>query len=81
VISLTASDIKSAREAELVRLGARVRQLRSQAGLTSVAVAEAIGVHRTTLERFERGEHDLGASSLRLLVDALGTDTSALLDG
>ena len=42
-------------EADLVRLGARLRERRKALGVTAVACAEAAGVSRVTLHRIESG--------------------------
>lgn len=65
---------------DLVRqaLGERVRELRRSARLTQGEVAEAVGMSRATIIRVEAGDHDIGASRLPALAEALGVDVGAL---
>lgn len=65
------------RKAELKLLGARVKELRQAAGCTQQEVADAIGVNRVTVARFEAGAHDLGVSRLRGLAAVLAVDPGA----
>jgi DNA-binding XRE family transcriptional regulator len=66
------TDGSVARELELKRLGARARDLRTAAGLTQQEVADAVGVTRATINRFEAGSNDFGSSRLSALAAALG---------
>jgi len=67
---------KKAAEAEdraaLVTFGQRVRQLRREAGLTQVELAEASGIDRAALSTIESGKRDLGVSKVFPLAAALG---------
>ena len=57
----------------LVALGARIRELRKQAGYTNAdTFAYEKGFDRTQWGRYERGEVDLQYSSLLKALDALG---------
>lgn len=58
-------------ERELQELGRRVAERRTDLGLTLAALAEAVGVHHSTLSRLERGVQDLGASRIPALARAL----------
>lgn len=55
----------------LAELGQRVATRRAELGLSLESVAEAVGVHHSTLSRLERGQQDLGASHLPRLAQAL----------
>ncbi|WP_082482031.1 MULTISPECIES: helix-turn-helix transcriptional regulator [unclassified Aeromicrobium] len=59
------------RRATLTELGLRVAACRTELGLSLASVAEAVGVHHSTLSRLERGQQDLGASHLPMLAQAL----------
>lgn len=63
---------------DLRELGRRVADRRAELGLTLAALAEAVGVHHSTLSRLERGAQDLGASRLPSLARALDLEVSAL---
>ena len=69
------------RAEELVRLGARVRQLRLARSLTQQQLADAIDVHRVNLNRFENGRSDLGVSRVRALAKALDVAPDSLFEG
>lgn len=79
-MELSAADAKAKRANELVWLGARVRGLRLDRGLTQEQLAMAIGVHRVNLNKFEHGHTDLGVSRIRALADALGVDAGQLFE-
>lgn len=79
-MELSTADAKAKRADELVRLGARVRELRLERGLTQEQLAIAIGVHRVNLNKFEHGHTDLGVSRVRVLAEALGVDAGQLFE-
>lgn len=57
------------REAALIGVGRRARELRSAAGLTQEQVAEFLGVSRLTVVRLEQGAHDVGVSRVVALAN------------
>jgi len=61
-----------------LRLGARIRDLRAERGLTLDGLADAAGVSRAMLSRIERGESSPTAQLLNRVCDGLGTTLSAL---
>lgn len=65
---------------ELAFLGSRVRELRLRANLTQQELADAVGVARTTIMRFESGSHDLGSSRIRSIAQALQVPPGAIFD-
>lgn len=65
-------------EQRLRALGKRVSERRSALGMTLQDVVAAVGLHHSSLSRFERGEQDLGASNLKVLAEALDTDVESL---
>ncbi|WP_286689969.1 MULTISPECIES: helix-turn-helix transcriptional regulator [unclassified Aeromicrobium] len=65
-------------QATLAELGHRVAARRTELGLSLASVAEAVGVHHSTLSRLERGQQDLGASHLPMLAQALDISVADL---
>lgn len=54
-----------------------IKTTREQAGLSRETLARIIGLHRNTIERFERADTVLRHGSLILLYEALGIDAVA----
>lgn len=50
----------------------KFRKIRKAKGVTQRQLAERSGIDRTNISKFERGEHDIRASTLQRLCDALG---------
>lgn len=71
---------KAERDEELVRVGARVRELRRERGFTQKDLSEAAGLHRVNLNKLENGRADLGISRVRALADALGVHPGELFE-
>jgi transcriptional regulator with XRE-family HTH domain len=61
-----------------LRLGAHIRDLRTERGQTLDGLAEAAGVSRAMLSRIERGESSPTAQLLNKVCDGLGITLSAL---
>ena len=55
-----------------VEVGARIRTLRLAVGISQEALAERAGLHRNYVGSVERGEREVGITSLARLVGALG---------
>ena len=72
---------EDARDARRERLGSRVRQLRVASGMTQEQLAEACGLDRKTVNRFETGALSPAVDRLFVIADALGVTASQLLDG
>ncbi len=66
-------------QAVLSYIGANVRRLRADRGLTQDALSKAVGIDLRTLQRIEVGEASLGVKTLVELADALGVKPGALL--
>lgn len=64
---------------ELDRLGAVIRRLREQAGLSQEGFADKAGVHRTYTGKVERGEVNLTLKNLNKLAVALRMKPSQIL--
>jgi len=61
------------------RLGARLRLLRKQAGLTQAEVARRTGIHRPNIARVEAGRHTPSLETLTRLATAIGVPTTQVL--
>jgi len=60
-------------------VGARIRRARLKQGLSLQSLADAIGVHLTTLWRWEHDEQEPRLSRVEDIAEALGLSRSALL--
>ena len=65
----------------LRRLGIRIRELRTQRGLSQEAFADVAGVHRTYMGHLKRGEKNVTFLSILRVANALGVTVSELLAG
>lgn len=63
----------------LERLGFRLREMRTAAGLTQAQLAGKCGLHRTFVGSVERGERNLALLSLRRIAKALRVSPGELL--
>jgi len=61
-------------------LGARVRVLRKQLGLSQEELADRSGLHRTYVGSVERGERNIALLNIHLLAKALGVSASRLIE-
>lgn len=82
VVMIDKSDAVAAsrdrRAAERARFGARVAELRNQAGLNQTEVAAAAGMSRVTLSQLENGKTDLAVTFVPALATALGVEPGEL---
>jgi transcriptional regulator with XRE-family HTH domain len=62
-----------------MEFAARLIYLRKQKGLTQQALADAVGVHRSQIRRYEAGETYPSLDALKMLSIALGVSADALL--
>ncbi len=60
------------------RFGARVRQLRTERGLSQEAFADKAGLHRTYIGAIERGEQNLSLVNVERLAATLGLSLAEL---
>lgn len=79
-MELSAAEAKAHRADELARIGALVRRIRVERGLTQKDLSEAAGLHRVNLNKFENGRADLGVSRVRSLAEALGVEPGQLFE-
>ncbi|MFI5570903.1 helix-turn-helix domain-containing protein [Streptomyces sp. NPDC051740] len=70
---MSATDYQSGREA----LGARLRELRGEAGLQGKELADRLGWQRSKVSRLEHGKQTATAADLHAWVQALGIPTEA----
>lgn len=59
----------------------RLKQARSNKGLSQSKLAGLVGVHVTNISRYERGENKPTSSVLSKLADALGVSADFLMSG
>jgi transcriptional regulator with XRE-family HTH domain len=62
-------------------IGARLRQLRAQAGLTQDQLAEKLGCSKRTQGNYESGASDPPASYLSMAASLLGFDVGYIVSG
>lgn len=74
IILPVAKDIDERRR----QFGARVRFLRSQAGLSQEGFAASAGIDRTYIGSLERGERNVGIDNILKISDALQVSPSEL---
>ena len=63
----------------MTALGPQLRELRQARGLTIRAVADEVGVHFTTISKFENGHERPGEQTIRALAAVLIADAEGLL--
>ena len=61
-----------------IRLGRKIRALRTEAGYSQESFAQVIKLHRTYIGAVERGEKNLTIKNLQKIANALGVDISQL---
>ena len=71
---------KSIYSAEYKKLCAVLKQLRLEAGLTQVQVAEALDEPQSFVSKYESGERRLDVVELRQVARVLGTSVTLVLD-
>ncbi len=67
-------------ERELLRLGARLRELRDERGWTLEQTAERAGLHPVSLSRVETGSVNVTVATLVAVTRALGVEIVALFE-
>jgi transcriptional regulator with XRE-family HTH domain len=65
---------------ETVAFGQRLRELRTERGLSQDQLARATGIHSTAVGRFEHGAREPRLRSILRLADGLGVKPGRLLD-
>lgn len=62
----------SEKDAERIRIGRRINQLREQAGISQAELAEKIGTKQTAITRIEKGAFNVGFDTLRSIAEVFG---------
>ncbi len=70
---------KQDNDKQLAQLGAAVRIIRKEAGLSQEALADASNVDRSHMGKIERGERNLTFLNIARIASALGLRSSELL--
>jgi transcriptional regulator with XRE-family HTH domain len=65
----------------LVRLGRRLRELRSKRGWTQAYLAEVSGLGRSHISELENGRREAGLKALEMLATSFDLSVSELLKG
>jgi transcriptional regulator with XRE-family HTH domain len=65
----------------LVRLGRRLRDLRSKRGWTQAYLAEVSGLGRSHISELENGRREAGLKALEMLATSFNLSVSELLKG
>jgi len=60
--------------------GKRLRQLRTERGLSQEQLADLAGLHRNYIGNIERGENGIGIDNIMLLARTLKVKPAALFD-
>lgn len=64
----------------LQSLGDRIREFRTQMGMTQEELGQKCSLHRTYIGSVERGERNVSILKLRQIAKAMRTSVSALLE-
>jgi transcriptional regulator with XRE-family HTH domain len=62
------------------KFGRRIRQLRTERGLSQEQLAELTGFHRTYIGMVERGERNISLSNIGAFAETFGMSVSQLFD-
>lgn len=63
----------------LVKIGSKIRELRSAKGYSQEGIADAAGMGRTYMGRVERGEQNISIQNLIQIAFALNVEVGALI--
>ena len=63
-----------------VAIGARLKMLRLAAGMTQAALGEAIGITFQQIQKYERGQDRIAASTLQVLAGVLKVHPGSFFD-
>lgn len=77
--SASVTDGQSDIQIDVKNLGARLRQLRLDNGLTQAELARRTGIHRPNIARVEAGRHTPSLDTLARIADAIGVSTAHVL--
>jgi transcriptional regulator with XRE-family HTH domain len=65
----------------LIKFGEKVREIRTQKGLSQEQLAHIANVHRTYIGMIERAEKNITLINIEKIANALGIDIKDLLNG
>ncbi|MCY4641513.1 MAG: helix-turn-helix transcriptional regulator [Gammaproteobacteria bacterium] len=65
-------------EDDLKKFGCRLRNIRSEKGISQEELASLAGVHRTYIGGIERGERNVSLRNIFAISHALGIETTEL---
>lgn len=57
-------------------VGSRIREIRKSKGISATFVASKLGLHPSTIGKYENGERGIDADLLPKIADALGVNVS-----
>ena len=63
----------------LIKIGAKIRELRLAGGYSQEGIADASGMGRTYMGRIERGEQNISIQNLIQIAFALGVEVGQLI--
>jgi len=66
---------------QLLAIGHRIRDLRSEQGFSQEAFADSCGINRSHMGEVERGESNVTFQTLLIITQKLDVSISALLEG
>lgn len=67
------------KHSNLVKIGSKIRELRSAKGYSQEGIADASGMGRTYMGRVERGEQNISIQNLIQIAFALNVDVEKLI--
>lgn len=73
--------MSSEKNATLVELGKRIRNLRKRKGWTQTDMAVCLDMGRTHISDIEQGKREIGVITLQVIARGLNTKMSELLKG
>ena len=71
--------VKTDSDSRLRKLGAAIRAVRLERGLSQEALADAAGIDRSHMGKIERGERNVSVLNVARVSDALGVTVAALM--
>jgi UDP-N-acetylglucosamine 1-carboxyvinyltransferase len=74
-----ATQPESTTDCDVHAVGARLRSLRQEAGLTQAAVARHLGTTQSAIARLEAGQQRLSLPSVKRIATVLGCDVALVI--
>lgn len=71
--------IKTDKDGRLKKLGAAIRSVRADKGMSQEALADAAGVDRSHMGKIERGERNVSVLNVARVAEALGISVASLM--